>query len=394
MVKMSVKKDSKKDEMIQIFSNTLGEEELAAIRDVFKSKWIGSGPITKEFERAFAEKIGSKHFLLYNSATSATFSAVEILGIKKGDEVILPSVNFIGCANAVIKVGARPVFCDVDPDYYNVTAEEIEDKRTERTKAVIPIHYGGHPIDFKSVAKASEGLKIIEDSANSPHSKYRGRNCGTLGDAGAYSFDAMKYICIGNGGGLAVQDDELHQKAIENRYFGLPPKGKSGIDKMAGGKSRWWEIELNSVSGRHISNDILAAIALAQMDKVDAFVERRKEIWEIYKEQLTGQSWLELPPEPLAGTDSSYYLFWLRIKGGKRDKFARFMVANNIYVTFRYFPLHLIQYYRKHHDARVSLPVSERINETTINIPIHQNLTDADVEKVVRKIKEFGRREF
>lgn len=387
-------KDEPKDEMIQIFSNTLDEDEIAAVRRVFKSKWIGSGPITKEFEEKFAKKIGSNHFLLYNSATSATFSAVEILGIKKGDEVILPSINFIGCANAVIKVGARPVFCDVDPDYYNVTAEEIEDKMTENTKALIPIHYGGHPLDFKSVAKASTDLKIIEDSANSPHSKYGGKNCGTLGDAGAFSFDAMKFICIGNGGGLAVQDDELYQKAIENRYFGLPPKGKSGIDKMAGGRSRWWEIELNSVSGRHISNDILAAIALAQMKKVDSFVERRKEIWEIYKEELAGESWLQLPPEPLKRTESSYYLFWLRIKGGKRDKFANFMVANNIYVTFRYFPLHLVGYYRKHHGANVSLPISEKINETTINIPIHQNLTDTDVKKIVAKIKEFGKREF
>jgi len=392
---LGAKKDrEKKDKMIQIFSNTLGEEEIEAIRKVFESKWIGSGPITKEFETAFAEKIGSKHFLLYNSATSATFSAVEILGIKKGDEVIIPSINFIGCANAVIKAGGKPVFCDVDPDYFNVTAEEIEDKRTDKTKAVIPIHYGGHPIDFKSVEKASEGLKIIEDNANSPHSKYREKNCGTLGDAGIFSFDAMKFICIGNGGGMAVQDDHLYQKAIENRYFGLPPKGKSGIDKMTEGSGRWWDIELNSVSGRHISNDILAAIALAQMKKVDVFVKRRKEIWEIYKEKLGGRSWLTLPPEPLKGTESSYYLFWLRIKGGKRDKFARFMVSNNIYVTFRYFPLHLIQYYRKHHGANISLPVSEKINETTINIPIHQNLTDTDIERTVKKIKEFGKKEF
>jgi aminotransferase len=384
----------KKDRMIQIFSNTLGEEELAAVRKVFKSKWVGSGPITKEFESAFAKKVGSKYALLYNSATSATFSAVEILDIKKGDEVILPSVNFVGCANAVIKAGGKPVFCDVDPDYFHVTAAEIEDKRTENTKGLIPLHYGGHPIDWGSVAKASRGLKIIEDSANTPFAKYKGKNCGTLGDAGVYSFDAMKFICIGNGGALAVQDNELYQKAIENRYFGLPPKGKSGIDKMTEGSGRWWEIELNSVSGRHISNDILAAIAMAQMDKVDAFIDRRKEVWDMYKELLAGESWLELPPEPHKNTTSSYYLFWLKIKDGKRDKFARHMVANNVYVTFRYFPLHLVEYYRKRHGANVSLPVSEKINEETINIPLHQNLTDEDVEHIVAKIKEFGKKEF
>lgn len=380
--------------MIPIFSNTLGEEELAEVSKVFKSRWIGSGPITKQFEEEFAKKIGSKYILMYNSATSATFSAVEILDIKKGDEVIIPSINFVGCSNAVIKAGAKPVFCDVDSDYFHVTPEEIEDKRTERTKAIIPLHYGGHPIDFDSVSKVCEGLKILEDSANSPLSKFKGKNCGTLGDAGCFSFDAMKFIAIGNGGALAVQDEYLYKKAVENRYFGLPPKESSGIDKMSEGSGRWWEIELNSVSGRHISNDILAAIAMAQLKKVDSFIERRKEIWKIYKEELTGLTWLELPPEPRKNTESSYYLFWLKIKNGKRDKFARFMVSNKIYVTFRYFPLHLIKHYRDNYDANVSLPNAEKINENTINIPLHQNLSDEDIRNIITKIKEFGRKEF
>jgi len=380
--------------MIQIFSNSLGEEELAEIKKVFESKWIGAGSRIKEFEKKFAEKIGSKHILVYNSATSATFSAVEILGIKKGDEVILPSINFIGCANAVIKAGGRPVFCDVDSDYYNVTAEEIENKRTDNTKAIIPLHYGGHPLDFDSVLKACDGLKIIEDSANSPHSKYKGKHCGTIGDAGAFSFDAMKFISIGNGGALAVQDDELYMKAKENRYFGLSPKESSGIDKFSEGFNRWWEIELGSISGRHISNDILGAIALVQLKRVDSFVQRRKEIWETYKRELADLDWLKLPPEPLNDTESSYYLFWLRIKDGKRDKFAKFMVDNEIYVTFRYFPLHLIKHYREKYGANVSLPISESINESTINIPLHQNLSDDDIKKIVEKIKEFGKKEF
>jgi dTDP-4-amino-4,6-dideoxygalactose transaminase len=380
--------------MIQIFSNTLGKEELDAVAKVFKSRWTGSGPMLKEFEQKFAKKIGSKHILVYNSATSATFSAVEILGIKKGDEVIIPSVNFIGCANAVIKVGAKPVFCDVDPDYFHVTPEEIEDKRTENTKALIPLHYGGHPIDFDAVSGACDGMVILEDSANSPLSKYGGRNCGTLGDAGVFSFDAMKFISIGNGGALAVQDDGLHEKAIENRYFGLPPKTSSGIDRLAEGNQRWWEIKLSSISGRHISNDILGAIALEQLKKVDSFVERRKEIWGIYKQELEGLPWLDLPPEPRRNTTSSYYLFWVKVSGGKRDKFARFMVKNDIYVTFRYFPLHLIEYYRKHHGANVSLPNAEEINESTINLPLHQNLSDEDVNKIVSTVKKFGKMEF
>ena len=380
--------------MIQIFSNSLGEDELVEVKKVFESKWIGSGPLIKKFEKKFAEKIGSKHVLVYNSATSAMFSAVEILEIKKGDEVIIPSINFVGCSNAVIKAGGTPVFCDVDPEYFNITVSEIEDKRTDKTKAIIPLHYGGHPLDWDALSKACYGLRIIEDNANSPHSKYKGKCCGTLGDIGCFSFDAMKFVSIGNGGAMAVQDDDLKRKAVENRYFGLPAKESSGIDKFSEGFNRWWEIELNSVSGRHISNDILAAIGLVQLEKVDSFVEKRKQIWKMYKERLSGLSWLELPPEPLADTESSYYLFWLRIKDGKRDKFAKYMIDNGIYVTFRYFPLHLIRHYKERYGINAKLPISEKINEETINIPLHQNLTDEDINKIIITIKEFGKKEF
>lgn len=375
--------------MIQIFSNSLGDEELKAVSDVFESKWIGAGEITAKFESEFAKKIGSKYALLHDSATSTLFSSIEMLDIQKGDEVIIPSINFVGCSNAVLKVGAKPVFCDVDPYYFTLLPEEIEAKSTDMTKAVMLLHYGGHPVDFGAISKKCTSVRIIEDSANSILSKYNGRNCGTLGDIGCFSFDAMKFISIGNGGAMAVQDEELYKRAVENRYYGLPPKGKSGIDKMAEGNERWWEIELNRISGRHISNDIQASIAREQLKKVDSFIERRKEVWKMYKEGLEKVPWLQLPPEPRSGTESSYYMFWLKIKNN-RDKFAHHMIKNGVYVTFRYFPLHLIQYYRKNFGIDVSLPNAEEINRTAINIPLHQNLSDDDVQYVIKKIAEFG----
>jgi len=370
--------------MISMFSNSLGAEELEAVRGVFESRWIGFGPESKKFEEELGDKIGSSRVLALNSCTAGLFMSMDILGIGPGDEVIIPSIHFIGAVNAVIKAGATPVFADVDLQYLNILPEEITRLRTEKTRAVFLLHYGGHPCDMEKIYPATKGLYLIEDSANSPFSKYRGINCGLLGDIGIYSFDAMKILCCGNGGAIVVKSDELLAKAKEFRYFGLAAKGQSGIDSLGEKKSRWWEINLGSISNRYLPSDILSAAARIQLRKVDDFLRRRREVWDIYQAELAGLDWLELPPEPLPDTTGSYYFYWLRIKDG-RDKFARYLVDNDIYCTFRYYPLHLIEQY----GPQTGLPQSELLNEITINIPLHQNLSPEEVEKIVKTIKNF-----
>ncbi|MDD3296596.1 MAG: DegT/DnrJ/EryC1/StrS family aminotransferase [Candidatus Omnitrophica bacterium] len=371
--------------MIQVFSNSLGKDELAALAPVFESKWIGLGKASKLFEEELGKKLGSKRVLLTDSCTSALFLAVRILGIGPGDEVIIPSVNFIGTANAVISSGAKPVFVDVDTRYFNILPEEIERARTKKTKAVLLLHYGGHPCDMEKIYTAAKGLYIIEDNANSPFSKYKEKSCGTLGNVGCFSFDAMKILCTGNGGALCLGSDELYDKAVGLRYFGLKKKKQSGIDSFKENQKRWWEIELDSASGRFVTCDIISAIGRIQLKKVDEFIKRRKEIWNIYQKELNGLPWLITPPEPLANTESSYYFYWLKVPGGKRDAFARYLVENGVYCTFRYFPLHLIRYY----GSKETLKNSELINEEAIDIPLHQNLTGRDVEIIISAVKKF-----
>lgn len=370
--------------MISIFSNSLGWEELEAVNRVFQSRWIGFGQESKLFEKEFGEKIGSSRVLALNSCTGGLFMAMDILGIGPGDEVILPSVHFIGCANAVIRSGAKPIFADVDPRRLNLLPEEISRLRNDRTRAVLLLHYGGHPCDMEAVYRHSEGLRLIEDAANSPFSLYRGVNCGLLGEIGVYSFDAMKILCSGNGGAMAVRTDELYARALEYRYFGLAPKAQSGIDSLGEKPSRWWEIHLNSVSNRYVPSDILSAVARIQLEKVDGFLRRRKEIWERYQEELSGLDWLATPPEPLPETTGSYYFYWIQLEKD-RDRLARHLVDHDIYCTFRYYPLHQIDIY----GSRDRLPGAELASETTLNIPLHQNLTDDDVSRVVDAIKSF-----
>ena len=371
--------------MIPIFSNSIGEEELSAVGEVFESKWLGASSKTLEFEKQFREMIDSKYSLSYNCATAAIYDSLRLIGIKEGDEVLIPTINFIGCANAIIGNGGTPIFCDVDQRTLNIIPSEIVKKRTEKTKAVLLLHYGGHPCDMKQIYEASEGLAIIEDSANSVYSSYDGKYCGTLGDIGCFSFDAMKILVTGDGGMMTFQNDEYYDKALSYRYLGLTNKDKSSVDSMKEGSDTWWEIELSETAGRYVSNDIASSIGLEQIKKLNGFIKRRKEIWETYQSELSDVDWLIIPPEPLDGCTSSYYLYWLQLKN--RDKFAKYMVDKGIYVTFRYYPLHLI----KHYDSwDTQLPNSELINDRAINIPLHQNLSDNDVEYIVKTIKEFN----
>ncbi|HEC65036.1 MAG TPA: DegT/DnrJ/EryC1/StrS family aminotransferase [bacterium] len=369
--------------MIPVFSNSLGEEELQAVASTFKSKWIGVGKETRTFEKELSDKLDCPT-IATNSCTSALFMSMKLLDIGLGDEVIIPSIHFIGAANAIIDSGASPVFADVDLRYLNILPEEITRLRTDRTRAVMLLHYGGHPAAMDEIRERSDGLRIIEDSANSPFSIYKGRSCGTLGDAGCLSFDSMKILCTGNGGAICLRDEELYQAALEHRYYGLRAMGQSGVDSLKEKSGRWWEVDLNRISGKCESNDIISAIGRVQLGKVDGFIERRKEVWKAYQEGLSGSEWLERPPEPLPQTESSYYFYWVKTK--ERDRLAQHLVDNGIYCTFKYSPLHLVKQY----NADVKLPNAELLSETVLNIPLHQNLSDEDVTKVTKTIKNFG----
>lgn len=367
--------------MISIFSNSLGEEELAQVGEVFKSKWLGRGGKCTQFEKAFAEYLNTDETLLTNCCTSSIYIALRTLNIKEGDEVILSTINFVACLSAVLELKAIPVFADVDKRTLNIKASEITRLKTEKTKAVIILHYGGHPAEMNDILTACGDVPLVEDSACSIASTYAGRNCGTIGAAGTWSFDAMKILVTGDGGALWMKL-EYRQLAKTLRYLGMEENGGTGMDKAGNGVSRWWEYRLIRPSGRFISNDITATIGLVQLKKLDKFIQRRKEIWSLYKRELScNVGDLLLPPEPLDGCTSSYYFFW--IQTSKRDALAAYLKEKGIYTTFRYYPLHLVQ------GGGDNLPASEIANEITLNIPLHQNLTDDEVLFISKSIRDF-----
>lgn len=378
--------------MIHLFQPQTGEEELAAVAEVFADKWLGHGPRTKAFEAEFAAHLGveAEKVVFLNSGTAGLFLALECLDLREGDEVVLPSLSFLAAANAVLATGARPVFCDVDPRTLNPDAAHIESALTERTKAVIVLHYGGYPGDIKAIAELcrDRGVTLVEDAACSAGSRVDGRAVGTFGDLAMWSFDAMKVLVTGDGGMLYVRDAELAARARRLAYHGLAQPSGFGHAKVS---HRWWELDVPEIGRRVIGNDMTAAIGRVQLRRLAEFVTRRKEIVDLYDRELAGAEGIELPPPLPAGHESTYYFYWVQLDPGIRDEVASELLAAGIYTTFRYAPLHKVAAYRS--EGQV-LPASDVASGRTLCLPLHPGLSDDDVRTVaaaLRKAVEAGR---
>lgn len=371
--------------MINVFQPALGKEELMAISRVFESNWVGKGNITDQFESAFAKHVFVDRKLIrsINCCTEGLFQSMILLNIGKGDEVILPTISFVAAANAIVSCGARPVFCDIDPRTLNATASTIEEKITSRTKAVIILHYGGLPCELDEIVNIIRinNISLIEDSACGVASLYKGKACGTFGDIGLWSFDAMKIIVCGDGGMIYCKDLENAELLEKSIYLGLVTK--SGLSTRA--DTKWWEFEISCSGRRAIMNDISSSIGLEQIKKLPQFIKRRKEIKEIYDNELGSISWLNIPPPIPEYSKSSYFLYWIQMHHEKRDKLASYLRNKSIYTTFRYYPLHMVKYY----NVKECLLQAENVAKTTLCIPIHNSLTDNDVEMIIQAIKNF-----
>lgn len=378
--------------MIQIYSNSLGKEELNAIEEVFDSKWLGKGPKTEEFIKKFTTHLTEVHygvahsnphpdnFLTINCCTEGIFQILEFLGIKEGDEVVLPSISFVGVANAIVSRGAIPVFCDVDKHTLNPSKEHITEKITSKTKAVIVIHYAGVPCDISSISSLCEehSIPLIEDNANSPFSFTNSKSTGLHGDFGVWSFDAMKILVTGDGGMIYCKDKKHAEALRKQSYLGL--ESSSGLSNSI--DKKWWEFEVSSAGRRSITNDIQAAIGIEQLKKVTQFINRRKEIHNLYVDQLSNLEWIKLPDIP-DKVNSSYYMFHVQVEN--RDEFAKYLRENQIYTTFRYYPLHWVEFYK----STSKLSNTEYAANRTLCLPLHQNLTDNEVKYIINTIKQW-----
>lgn len=364
--------------MINVFGSKVGEEEIREVTGSIEQQWMGMGPKTKEFEKLMADRLGMNKFVLVDSGSNGLYMALSLLNLPKGSEVILPSFTWVSCAQVVMLAGCKPVFADVELNSQNISAELIKPHITKNTSAIMVVHYAGLPVDMDPILEL--GYPVIEDACHAVDSLYKGKPCGTIGTVGVYSFDAVKNLSMGEGGGVVSHNEEYMERADILRYCGI---GKSGFEASTHGKDRWWEYNIVEPFIKMNPSDIAAGIGVAQIRKLNSLQEYRKEIWSIYQKEFEHMEGIETPMDAKTGDRHSYFTYFIRVKN--RDKMAKYLFENGVYTTLRYHPLHLNPIY----NCNVSLPNCEQLNEDGLNIPLHPSLTMDDVDKVVELCKKF-----
>jgi aminotransferase len=366
--------------MISVFGSKVGAEELAEVRGSLEAQWMGIGPKTKAFEDEFSKRLGLTDLALLDSGSNSLFLAIKLLKLPPGSEIIVPSLTWIACAHAVALAGCTPVFCDVDLDTQNASARTIEPCLTKKTSAIMVVHYAGKPVEMDGVMRF--GKPVIEDAAHAVDSYIGGKACGSIGNVGIYSFDAVKNLAMGEGGGVTATSAELVARARLLRCCGI---GRSGFQASAD-QDRWWEHEVVDFMPKLLPSDVHAAIGLAQLRKLDALQATRKRIWDLFQRELADLPWLALPRDAEPGERHSYFTYFVRVLDGRRDLLAKHLYQKGIYTTLRYHPLHLSPLYQ----SSARLPISERLNEEGLNLPLHPNLSDPDIDQILTAVRGFG----
>lgn len=366
--------------MINVFKPAMGEEEIEAVSAVLRSGWIGLGPKTAEFERQFAEFCGTLYAVGVNSATAALDLAMKLLGIRHGDEVLVPTMTFVSTAHVVAYNLAMPIFVDVDPHTLNLDLADAARKIGPRTKAIIPVHYAGRPVDMDELKKIAGPIPIVEDCAHAVGARYKGKPVGGLGAIGCFSFHAVKNLAMGDGGALTLQSEELCERAKRLRWLGID---KGTWDRTATDRSYWWQYCVEEIGLKCHMNDISASIGLAQLKKLPQMNGRRREIVHLYFEGLAGVSQVELPPDDDSAHSSAWHIF--HIKCEHRDKLSVFLQSKCISTGVHYTPIHTYRCYGN----RPSLPVAEALEKRLLTLPLYPGLADDEVHHVIQSIRQF-----
>jgi len=354
----------------------IGEDELKNVIEVVKSGWVSSkGKFIEEFENLFAQYIGVKYGVATSNGTTALHLALLALDIKQQDEIIIPDLTFAATINAVLYVGAKPILVDIDPNYWCISPSKVKEAITPRTKAIIPVHLYGHPCDMDALIEIAEdyGLYIIEDAAEAHGAEYKGRKVGSFGHIACFSFYGNKIITTGEGGMCLTNDKEIAEKIRILRDHGMDPK------------KRYWH---NVVGFNYRMTNLQAALGVAQLRKIEKFVEKKRRIAKLYEEELSSIKGITLHPE-MTWAKCVYWLYSIlideKIIGITRDEFAEKLKNNGIETRNVFYPLHIMPPYQKYANF---CPTSSNISKRGLSLPSSTKLNEEDITYITQKIKE------
>jgi len=371
----------------------LGEEEVRAITDVVRSGWLTMGAKTIEFERQFADYVGAKYAVAVSSCTAALHLSLEATGIRAGDEVLVPTTTFTATAEVVAYFGARPVLIDVDANTLNIDIEHVKHKIGPRTRAIIPVHFGGQPCDLQEIREIADHhhVHVIEDAAHALPSEYQGRRIGTISELTAFSFYATKTLSTGEGGMITTDNEAYARRMQMMRLHGI---SRDAWKRYSSDGS--WHYEVIEAGYKYNFTDLQAALGLVQLAKCDAMHTARCRIASRYTRAFASNSSLEVP-EILPDRTTAWHLYVLRLRLEQlridRDGLIRKLAEAGICASVHFIPLHLHPFYQNTYGYKPGdLPIAEEQYRRCLSLPIFPGMTDEEADYVIATVSEVTHR--
>lgn len=367
------------------------EDDILAVADALRSSNLTQGPLVEQFEKGIAQYCGAKYAVAVSNGTAALHIACLAAGISAGDEVVTSAITFAASSNSVLYCGGKPVFADIEPNTALIDPVDIKKKITKQTKAIIPVHFAGHPANMEDVSKIAKenNLIVIEDAAHAIGAKYRlkdGQEWIKVGscfhsDMTILSFHAVKQLTTGEGGMVLTNDHDLYEKLVFFRSHGIT----RNIKYMKEAEGPWY-YEMHELGYNYRLTDIQSALGTSQLKKLDRFIARRKEIAKMYDDAFAGMEQIDFIKEK-DGFDSSRHLYVILVEN-RKNIFNWLIAETNIMVNVHYLPVYLHPYYKRFGYERGLCPKAEAYYSRAISIPMFPKLANDEVEYVIEKIKQ------
>jgi len=377
-----------RDSYLPYGRQSIDEKDIEAVVNVLKGDYLTTGPAIQEFEIKVANYVDAKYAVAFSNGTAALHGACFAAGIGIGDEVITTPMTFAASANCVLYQGGTVVFADINSQTYNIDPLEIKNSITSKTKAIIPVHFTGQPADLSAIHDLAKvhNLVVIEDAAHAIGATYNGKKIGGLSDMTMFSFHPVKHITSGEGGMITTNSKEYYEKLLQFRSHGITREAEKLIENHGP-----WYYEMQFLGFNYRMTDVQAALGTSQLQKLDSFIDRRKEIVSMYNEAFSDLNEITVPYQQSDG-DSSWHLYVINIDTellavGRKDIFEK-LQKRNIGVNVHYIPVHTFPYYTDLGYQKGSLPIAERLYENIISLPLFPAMSNKDVHDVIVAVKE------
>ena len=386
-----LRREGKRDSIIPYGHQWVDKTDIEAVVQVLRSAWLTTGPKVTEFEEAFANFVGARYAVAVSSGTAALHAAMYAIGIKPGDEVIIPAMTFAATANCVVFQGGTPVFVDVDPETLLIDPDQVKAKITPRTKAIIAVDYAGHPCDYDALREIADrhGLALVADACHALGATYKGRLVGSLADLNVFSFHPVKHITTGEGGMITTDNPDFAERMRIFRNHGIT------TDHRQREKQGSWFYEMVDLGYNYRITDIQCALGLSQLNKLPGWVKRRQEIAQKYDAAFAKLPAIQ-PLKVRADISHAYHLYVVRFDLSRlratRAEIFTALRAEGIGVNVHYIPVHLHPFYRERFGTGPGLcPVAEAAYEEIITLPLFPRMGDNDVEDVITAVRKVVR---